>query len=119
MPPTTTATSPTPTKFQSKNTCTTKRRRRAMQYPDDISLADKLDALRNDQKVRDTYHGRAIADNELGGRFQGLSKASVTGSGPTTKYPRQPGTSPWAGDLVPNEPPLGFSVETQEPTVEG
>ena len=33
-------------------------------------------------------------------------------------YPRQPAGSPWAGDLVGDEPSLGFSVEAMEPTGE-
>jgi hypothetical protein len=59
-----------------------------------------------------TYHSRAAADIALenqGGRF--AKGAEVTGSKPAVVYPRQPEGSPWAGDLVPPEGPLGYSVQ--------
>jgi hypothetical protein len=67
-----------------------------------------------------SYHTRALAELQLeqgqSGRF--TDKASVNGSKPAVAYPRQPEGSPWAGDLVPPEEPLGWSVEAQEPVGE-
>jgi len=63
-----------------------------------------------------TYHGHAQSsvDDERGGRFAfSGSSATVTGASPIA-YPAQPAGSPWASDPIGSEPPLGYSVETQE-----
>jgi hypothetical protein len=61
---------------------------------------------------KDTFFSRAIADpDKAGGRYAKLNTAKVTGSTPTPTVPQQPAISPWACDLVPLEPPLGFSVD--------
>jgi hypothetical protein len=64
-----------------------------------------------------SYHTRALAELQLeqgqSGRF--TDKAVVNGSKPTVGVPRQPEGSPWAGDLVPPEPPLGYEINSQEP----
>jgi hypothetical protein len=83
---------------------------------------EKREALRNDQRVRErsTYHSVAQAsiDDDRGGRFAlGDSKQTVIGSSPIS-YPQQPSTSFWNSDPVPPEPPLGYSVEAQEPVGE-
>jgi hypothetical protein len=54
----------------------------------------------------------ALASPEPGGRF---AKANyVAGSEPCVQYPAAAG--PWAGGTrVPDEPPLGFSVDAMEP----
>ena len=54
-----------------------------------------------------TYLGLQVAAPEVGGRF-GV-KPMVTGSGPVP--PALPSGGPWAGDQVPMEEPLGFSIE--------
>jgi hypothetical protein len=63
-----------------------------------------------------TYHSRAITGLELERSGRHAQHATVTGSKPAVAYPRQPEGSPWAGDLVPPEEALGWSVEAQEPT---
>jgi hypothetical protein len=79
----------------------------------------------NDQKLRrllagssttaTTYRDQALIGLALeGGRFAN-HEAVVTGvGGPAVNYPMQSTTSPWSQpNLV--EPPLGWSVEDQEP----
>jgi hypothetical protein len=65
-----------------------------------------------------TYHSRSLADLALelaqGGRH--AKPASVIGSEPTIRYPRQPEGSPWAFDPVPNEEPFGVDINSQEVT---
>jgi hypothetical protein len=63
-----------------------------------------------------TFHSRASVELELeghAGRFK--NDTIVSGSGPSVQYPRLPDGNPWSSDPVPPEPPLGWSVETQEP----
>jgi hypothetical protein len=63
-----------------------------------------------------TYSRQAEIDQglEQQGRFG--ASASVNGAEPAVHVPWQPANSPWAGDPVPPEEPLGFSVEDQLPT---
>jgi hypothetical protein len=63
-----------------------------------------------------TYHRQAQIDQELelGGRYR--EKETITGSERTTDYPRLPGGSPWSGDPVGIEPPLGVAIDEMEPT---
>jgi hypothetical protein len=65
-----------------------------------------------------TYRDRAEAAIalEAQGRHAAAAKATVTGSARVPQVPRMPEGSPWAGDLVPPEEALGWSVEAQEPT---
>jgi hypothetical protein len=42
----------------------------------------------------------------------------VAGSDPATMYPRQPEGSPWSGDPVPPEGPLGYEIHACEPVGE-
>jgi hypothetical protein len=87
-----------------------------------ISQKEKREVLANDRKVREatTYHSvaQASVDDERGGRYatEG-SKQTVVGSSPIA-YPRQPENSPWHHDPCPPEPPLGYSVDEQEPVGE-
>jgi hypothetical protein len=68
--------------------------------------------------LRDTLHGRALAEEGMiGGRYAAEAKQHVIGSGQVA-YPALPASSPWASDLVPAEPPLGYSVEEQAPVGE-
>jgi hypothetical protein len=65
-----------------------------------------------------TYHSRAAAEIALLGQGRHTQGAVVTGSARVPQVPRMPEGSPWAGDLVGDEPALGWSVETQEPVGE-
>jgi hypothetical protein len=62
-----------------------------------------------------SYRDRAIADLQLEAQGRHARGTAVVGSQPFVRYPRQPEASPWAGDPVPPEEPLGWSVEAQEP----
>jgi hypothetical protein len=56
-----------------------------------------------------TYQELAQADaNEVGGRFKKQLETRVTG---VPEYPKQSANSPWSHDPVPNEPPLGYSID--------
>jgi len=73
---------------------------------EDASQAERREVLRND-----TYLSRAKADADLaagGGRFAKEVATRVVG---VPRYPTLPATSPWAGDPVPDEPPLGYSID--------
>ena len=52
-----------------------------------------------------TYLDRCRVDEQMlgHGRFKNEVSAQVP-------YPKQPEHSPWAGDAVPKEPPLGFEI---------
>jgi hypothetical protein len=73
-----------------------------------ITQREKREVLENDRKVRGTYHsvGHADVDTERGGRY--VVRLTT---------PTMPGwPSLWAND--PPEPPLGYSVNEQEPVGE-
>jgi hypothetical protein len=88
---------------------------------DEISQALRRQIIANDRKVAEerrlsTYldHAQSSIDDERGGRFAAVSPTrTVVGAAPIS-YPRQPEGSPWACDPVPQEPPLGYSVNDQE-----
>ena len=89
-----------------------------------ISQREKREIMENDRLVREagerrgrTYAGHAL-DNEpeVGGRFKRVTETTVIGKSPIT-YPRLP-SGPWSRDACPPEPPLGYSVEEQEPVGE-
>jgi hypothetical protein len=83
--------------------------------------AERKAILENDRKVReqDTFFSRAQANaDESGGRFAKQNPVTVTGTDRVPIFPRQPASSPFAGDPVPAEPALGFSVEDQIPVGE-
>jgi hypothetical protein len=88
-----------------------------------VTQREKRQVMENDRQVREaaTYHSVAKAglDDERGGRYAAGSgsKASVVGTSPIS-YPTQPAGSPWAKDDAPAEPPLGYSVDEQEPVGE-
>jgi len=74
----------------------------------------------SNDKPKSTFHSIALAgiDDERGGRYAAEgSKRTVIGSSPVA-YPAQPATSPWHHDPCSPEPPLGYSVEAQEPVDE-
>jgi hypothetical protein len=73
--------------------------------------AERREVLKNNNAT--TYHAMANLDTSLGGRF---GKADiVTGDEASPQYPRLPASSPWAGDPVPPEEPLGLDVNAMEP----
>jgi hypothetical protein len=85
-------------------------------YNNDAAQKEKMEVLRNERRLRDTFHTRAQVDpDEPGGRFAKLHPTSVTGSSPTSHVPPLPPSSPWHCDPVPKEEPLGYSVNAQEP----
>jgi hypothetical protein len=107
-------------------------------FHNDTPMADRVEALRNDRAQEgtqqstgtegtqqrptkpDTYLSRAASSvgAELGGRFAHLAEQTIVGDriaqlkGAPRKYlyPWQPPNSPFACDPVPDEPPLGFSI---------
>ena len=69
---------------------------------------------------RSTYadHADFYATEDRGGRFARMNEFIAPGEIP--QYPRQPANSPWAPDLVGNEPALGYEINAmpgQEPKV--
>ena len=76
----------------------------------DLSQAEKR------QVLRDTMHGRAIAEQDtVGGRYAAEARTRVTGATPAPQYPALPASSPWASDPVPAEEPLGIDINAVEP----
>jgi hypothetical protein len=73
--------------------------------------------LRAHQRMGSTFlhHAAAAANDESGGRFGKANPTIVVGATPTPAYPQLPASSPWAHDPVPNEEPLGYSVNDLEP----
>jgi hypothetical protein len=61
-----------------------------------------------------TFHSRAATELALENQGRHAKGAEVVGSKPAVVYPRQPEGSPWAGDLVPPEGPLGYAIDAQE-----
>jgi hypothetical protein len=87
---------------------------------DDVSQAERRRILSEERKAK-TYLSEAQinTDLELGGRFAKLPKTTVVGASPGISYPRLPQDSPSNQmAMMPDEPSLGYSVETQEPTGE-
>jgi hypothetical protein len=79
--------------------------------------------LLNDARLREQQRGAtyssfadAFADEDRGGRFKTINQPIHTAATPV--YPEQPPTSPFHHDPVPDEPPLGFSVNELQPTGE-
>lgn len=85
----------------------------------DSTQAQRREILRQDQlRPGDfeptTFSALAGLDTSLGGRF--APGGYVSGSERATDYPRLPANSPWAGDSVGLEPPLGVAIDDLEPT---
>jgi hypothetical protein len=80
---------------------------------DEIPQSEKRRVMENDRA-----HAEASADDERGGRFASVNKASVSRLEAATLYPRRP-ASQWGGvDPIPDEPPLGYEIDQQEATGE-
>jgi hypothetical protein len=94
---------------------------------DPPTQAEKRETLEND-KVREaakdearasTYfaQARATLGQEVGGRYAAMARPVITGAGAYV-VPKLPESSPWSHDPCAPEPPLGYSVEDQEPVGE-
>jgi hypothetical protein len=87
----------------------------------EFSQSQKRKILAEDRDRMASYldHARASADDDRGGRFAAASpNRTVIGTAPIA-YPQQPSTSPSNQmAMMPDEPPLGYSVNDQEPTGE-
>src|SRR5262245_9447579 len=70
----------------------------------EISQAEKRRILIEERRLR-TYQGHAQHDPELelGGRFAQVNTVHVTGSTPSSSYPRMD-SGPWSKNEYPNEP---------------
>lgn len=90
-----------------------------MNGSDDIPQSERRRIMIEERRL-ETYHGHAMftIDDTRGGRY-GIedTKQTVIGSSPIS-YPAQPAGSPWHSDPCPPEPPLGYSVDEQEPVGE-
>jgi hypothetical protein len=95
---------------------------------DPPTQAEKRETIENDRKVREaakdearagTYfaQARATLGQEVGGRYAAMARPVITGAGAYV-VPRLPESSPWSHDPCAPEPPLGYSVEDQEPVGE-
>src|SRR5436190_20361830 len=91
-----------------------------------IEMRDKLEALFNEQRLRNAQRTDAPSTfsqfanseaNSVRGRFAPHETFAVTGSTPAVHYPQLPSSSPWA-DRPPDEPPLGWDVNALEPVGE-
>src|SRR5215831_20291940 len=86
---------------------------------DENSQAERRRIMLEERRLR-TYHGQAQAsmNDERGGRYaHSGNSTTVTGASPVS-YPAQPAGSPCHHDPLPTEPPLGYSVDEQEPVGE-
>jgi hypothetical protein len=83
---------------------------------DEISQREKRRILAEDRQVRSTYlhHAESSVDDDRGGRFVAIEKSATVVGASQISYPTQPATSPWARDVVGDEPPLGYSVEDHD-----
>jgi hypothetical protein len=87
----------------------------------DEDQRERREVLENERRLRSqrdreasTYLAHTHLDDE-GGRFSVINSATIVGREPFPKYPEQPSTSPWHHDPVPDELPLGFSVNDMVP----
>jgi hypothetical protein len=85
------------------------------EFINDTSQAERRAALANDRRVS-TYHQFKLPEEELGGRYRKLEPQTIVGSdNPIPSYTR---AAPWSATQLPDEPPLGWSVEDQMPVGE-
>jgi hypothetical protein len=80
---------------------------------------DRQEYLENEKRLKrereaSTYLAHTHLDDQ-GGRFGAINSATIVGQDPFPKYPELPSTSPFHHDPVPDEPPLGFSVNEMQP----
>lgn len=83
---------------------------------DEISQSEKRRILAEDRQVRSTYmsHAESSIDDDRGGRFAAIEKSATIVGASQISYPQQPEGSPWARDVIGDEPPLGYSVEDHD-----
>jgi hypothetical protein len=88
-------------------------------FNNEISQAERREVLQNDRdllpKTTFASFASAFTDEDRGGRFKPETQTHIIGSTPIPKYPELPASSPSHHDVVPDEPPLGFSVEEMTP----
>jgi hypothetical protein len=80
--------------------------------------SERREVLDNDLRLQrgSTYHSHTNIDEEAGGRFARQQPMLTVGAAPVPLYP---GSVPaWTQDRGPDEPPLSFSVDAQEPVGE-
>jgi DNA-binding transcriptional MerR regulator len=91
---------------------------RAQKWKDEDAKDMKISFSKVLSRAATTYFDQAQGiDDEMGGRFAKVHTTTVVGSS-SVSYPAQPSTSPWHRDPVPDEPPLGYSVDAVEPVGE-
>jgi hypothetical protein len=80
----------------------------------EISQVERQRVMAEERRLR-TYaaHAQANLDEDRQGRFAALDKPNVIGT-TSISYPAQPEKSHWRRDPVPDESPLGYSVDQQE-----
>jgi hypothetical protein len=83
-------------------------------YSQEASQAEKERLLREQRTAGTRVAYGNVIDPPAGGRFAKPSQSPD----PATLYPAQPPHSPWHHDPVPDEEPLGFSVEDMLPVGE-
>jgi hypothetical protein len=73
--------------------------------------------VHKDRMPKTTFQSfsEVFADEDRGGRYKPETSTHVIGSTPIPKYPELPASSPSHHDPVPNEAPLGFSIDAMEP----
>jgi hypothetical protein len=77
-------------------------------YSQQATYEEKASVLRNERRQATTLAQlKAVFDHAPGGRFHQPERPPD----PTNLYPKLPTNSPWSGDPVSPEEPLGFSVE--------
>jgi hypothetical protein len=73
---------------------------------------DRLDVLRNDQRLGTTLNQFAQSEAaEARGRFTAQQQSTVVGASSVPKYP----AAFLNHDPVPDEPALGYAIDAQEP----
>jgi hypothetical protein len=85
--------------------------------------AERRRVLANDARVRDQSRNGDTSSYlnhyspEMGGRFSNVGAATVVGTTPNP-YPPLPENSPWRRDPVPDEPPLGYRIDSLDPSLD-
>jgi hypothetical protein len=84
---------------------------------DEISQAEKLRILAEDRRASTYFHqAQSSLDDLSGGRYGPVTKSQVVGASPVA-YPRLPSDAPSNQmAMMPEEPPLGYRIDDQEPT---
>jgi hypothetical protein len=80
-------------------------------FINEASQDERYEIVVNDRRVN-TYLSHTDPNAELGGRYRKLEPQSITGQ---TPIPQAYAGAPWTREDAGLEPPLGWSVEDQEP----